>query len=81
MVSQTTKGCLRVANCNSSVLDSSLGKPAKGVEIGLLKYRTIAAPENPGDPEVFAFDPIAHGYESLYLIHSSFSIIIYGSSE
>jgi len=43
------------------VLDSSLGKPAKGVEIGLLKYRSISSPDTPGAPEVFAFDPIAHG--------------------
>ncbi len=50
---------------SSTVLDSSLGKPAKGVEIGLLKYRSISSPDTPGAPEVFAFDPIAHGYEPI----------------
>ncbi|THH06727.1 hypothetical protein EW145_g3887 [Phellinidium pouzarii] len=40
------------------VLDSSLGKPAKGVPIQLQKYRKITS-SSEGD--LFAFDPIAHG--------------------
>ncbi|KAI5121313.1 hypothetical protein M0805_003780 [Coniferiporia weirii] len=40
------------------VLDSSLGKPARGVLVQLQKHREIGS-SSEGD--VFAFDPIAHG--------------------
>ena len=38
------------------VLDSALAKPAKGITVGLQRYRKIA-----DDGGSFAFDPIAHG--------------------
>ncbi|KAL5535294.1 hypothetical protein ACEPAF_3388 [Sanghuangporus sanghuang] len=40
------------------VLDSSIGKPARGVKVQLQKHRKISDSPN---GEVFAFEPIAHG--------------------
>lgn len=40
-----------------SVLDASLGRPARGVNVKLQRYRKIADGEN---GTAFAFDPIAH---------------------
>ena len=46
------------------MLDSSVGRPARGVIVKLQRYRKIT---DEIDGEAFAFDPIAHGYVLIVL--------------